>query len=136
MKKIICLLVLIMSLLLTACGGIDFEFGQVGNSITVKANKATDGKYAQSDYFSVNKNQAVKVTSSLTDGQLKIEFIEVVVFHDTDGDVDIIPGALAATVTVGPDETKTVVLEEGEYIMALTAIGTAEGKISTEVVKQ
>ena len=133
MKKIICLLVLIMSLLLTACGGIDFEFGQVGNSITVKANKATDGKYAQSDYFSVNKNQAVKVTSSLTGGQLKIEFIEVVVFH---GDVDIIPGALAATVTVGPDETKTVVLEEGEYIMALTAIGTAEGKISTEVVKQ
>ena len=100
------------------------------------ADRHNAGKYAQSDYFSVNKNQAVKVTSSLTGGQLKIEFIEVVVFHDTDGDVDIIPGALAATVTVGPDETKTVVLEEGEYIMALTAIGTAEGKISTEVVKQ
>ena len=134
-KRIIITVLIIMALLLTGCGKNDFEFTRIGDNTTIKAS-TTDGKSGDTEYISVGKNEHVTVESSLEKGALSLEFISVDVFiHSDDSPDDIIEIGTVKTLKISGNDSATIDLDKGNYIMRINAVGTTEGTVKVNVGK-
>lgn len=123
--------------LLTGCGAVKMSFTTAGSDTTIEAKNAEDGYQAESPSFPVGSGRAAVVRSSLEEGKLKIDFMQVTIFHNTDNSPDdIMYGDIAASVTVGPGAAEAVPLEAGDYVMQITVIGKTSGNVTVKVEKQ
>lgn len=137
MKKtcIALVLALMLSLLLAGCKIGTYTFTGVGNKTTIEVNDAADGAYGESNYISVGKGRTAVVDSSLDKGELQIDFAEAIVFPNEDGPEDVHIGEVFASVTVGAGEHVEIPLEQGDYVLQVTAVGNANGKVVVDIVK-
>ena len=135
MKRRIAVIAILLALamILTACKG-GFVISGTNSKLTIKIEDAKNDAYAESQDFSVGKNKAASVTSSLEKGKLKIDFVEVVVTKDDKDNEQIDYFGTKATVTVGPGETQKVEIPNGDYVMQLTAVGETTGTVVVEIV--
>lgn len=131
----ICIL-LLASLLLSACGGAVFSATSTGQKSTVKANDAKDGDFIELEYTSVGKNRMAVIETSLDKGQLLIEFVEVTVFAHVDEPADVIQGDVAVSVTVEGDDSEQVDLPKGDYVIRITAVGNTNGEVKIDIEKK
>ena len=122
-------IILIAGLLLTACSGSTFTITSAGNRSTIEANDAEDGSTAETGSFSVGKGKTACVESSLEKGQLKIDFAEATVYleHEIER-VDV--GDVVASETVGPGDSREFPLNQGNYVLQITAVGSTSGKVT------
>ena len=105
----------------------------------LSAKDAEDGTYGEAGPFSVGKGKTATVEPSLDKGELKIDFMEVAVFHNDGQPDDVMNLGVAASVTVsGTGEKQEIVLEKGDYLLQYTTSGETSGKVivNIEVVNQ
>lgn len=134
-KRIIITVLIIMALLLTGCGKNDFEFTRIGDNTTIKAS-TTDGKTADTEYFTVGKDEQVTVDASLEKGALSLEFISVDVFIQSDNSPDdIIETGTVITIKISGNDKATLKFDKGNYIIRITAVGATEGTVKVTVGK-
>ena len=126
------LLLLLLSLLLTGCAGAALTITSAGNKSTIEANDAEDGRYLESAAFSVGKGKTVVIESSLEKGQLKIEFAQAIVWRDEDVEETVI-GDVVASETVGSGDSREFSLEQGDYVMQVTVIGSTSGRVTVNI---
>ena len=124
--------ILIAGLLLAGCAGATFTISSAGNRTTIEANNAEDGSTAESGSFSVGKGKTACVESSLEKGKLKIDFAQatVIIEHETER---TIVGDVVASETIGPGDSRELPLQQGDYVMRLTAIGSTSGKVTVNI---
>jgi len=125
-------LVLIVGLLLVGCAGATFTISSAGNKSTIEINNAEDSSTAESGSFSVGKGKMAYVESSLEKGQLKIDFAQAIVFREHDTERTIV-GDVVTSVTIGPEDSRELPLQQGDYVMILTAIGSTSGKVTVNI---
>ena len=126
------LLLLLVSLLLTGCSGVSLSITSLGSKSTIEVNNAEDGKYMESGSFSVGKGKTVSIESSLEKGQLKIEFARATVFRDEETEQTIVEDVIASE-TVSPGDSRELSLEQGDYVMQITVIGSTNGKVVVNI---
>ncbi len=126
------LLLLLLSLLLTACSGVALSITSFGSKSTIEANDAEDGKFLESAAFSVGKGKTVAIESALEKGQLKIEFARAIVFRDDEMDQTIVEDVVASE-TMGPGDSCEFALEQGDYVMQVTVVGSTSGKVTVNI---
>ena len=138
MKKlsIVLSVVLILAMLLAACGTSTFTTSSVGEATKIEVTDADDGATSESLYVSIGKNRIATIESALDKGQLQIDITEAIVFKNEDDSEDVMLGDIYATVTVGPDDKEEIELPQGDYIYQLTAIGTTNGTVTIDVEKK
>ena len=138
MKKISIVLsvVLILAMLLAACGTSTFTTSSVGEDTKIEVTDADDGATSESLYVTIGKNRIATIESALDKGQLQIDITEAIVFKNEDDSEDVMLGDIYATVTVGPDDKEEIELPQGDYIYQLTAIGTTNGTVTIDVEKK
>ena len=125
-------MVLIVGLLLVGCAGAAFTISSAGNKSTIEINNAEDSSTAESGSFSVGKGKMAYVESSLEKGQLKIDFAQAIVFREHDTERTIV-GDVVTSVTIGPEDSRELPLQQGDYVMILTAIGSTSGKVTVNI---
>ncbi len=125
-------MVLIVGLLLVGCAGATFTISSAGNKSTIEINNAEDSSTAESGSFSVGKGKMAYVESSLEKGQLKIDFAQAIVFREHDTERTIV-GDVVTSVTIGPEDSRELPLQQGDYVMILTAIGSTSGKVTVNI---
>ena len=125
-------MVLIVGLLLVGCAGATFTISSAGNKSTIEINNAEDSSTAESGSFSVGKGKTAYVESSLEKGQLKIDFAQAIVFREHDTERTIV-GDVVTSVTIGPEDSRELPLQQGDYVMILTAIGSTSGKVTVNI---
>ncbi len=130
--KIVVPMILIVGLLLVGCAGATFTITSAGNKSTIEANNAEDGSTAESGSFSVGKGKTAYVDSSLEKGQLKIDFAQAIIFREHDTERTIV-GDVVASETIGPGDSRELPLQQGDYVMLLTAIGSTSGKVTINI---
>ncbi|MBQ1418391.1 MAG: hypothetical protein IIY95_03155, partial [Firmicutes bacterium] len=138
MKKfsIVLSIVLLLAMLLAACGTSTFTTSSVGEDTKIEVTDADDGATSESLYVSIGKNRIATIESALDKGQLQIDITEAIVFKNEDDSEDVMLGDIYATVTVGPDDKEEIELPQGDYIYQLTAIGTTNGTVTIDVEKK
>ena len=138
MKKfsIVLSVVLLLAMLLAACGTSTFTTSSVGEDTKIEVTDADDGATSESLYVSIGKNRIATIESALDKGQLQIDITEAIVFKNEDDSEDVMLGDIYATVTVGPDDKEEIELPQGDYIYQLTAIGTTNGTVTIDVEKK
>ena len=138
MKKfsIVLSVVLLLAMLLAACGTSTFTTTSLGEDTKIEVENADDGATAESLYVSIGKNRIATIESALDKGQLQIDITEAIVFKNEDDSEDVMLGDIYATVTVGPDDKEEIELPQGDYIYQLTAIGTTNGTVTIDVEKK
>ena len=138
MKKfsIVLSIVLLLAMLLAACGTSTFTTTSLGEDTKIEVENADDGATAESLYVSIGKNRIATIESALDKGQLQIDITEAIVFKNEDDSEDVMLGDIYATVTVGPDDKEEIELPQGDYIYQLTAIGTTNGTVTIDVEKK
>ena len=138
MKKfsIVLSVVLLLVMLLAACGTSTFTTSSVGEDTKIEVTDADDGATSESLYVSIGKNRIATIESALDKGQLQIDITEAIVFKNEDDSEDVMLGDIYATVTVGPDDKEEIELPQGDYIYQLTAIGTTNGTVTIDVEKK
>ena len=138
MKKlsIVLSVVLILSMLLAACGTSTFTTSSVGEDTKIEVTDADDGATSESLYITIGKNRIATIESALEKGKLQIDITEAIVFKNEDDSEDVMLGDIYATVTVGPDDKEEIELPAGDYIYQLTAIGTTNGTVTIDVEKK
>ena len=130
--KIVVPMILIVGLLLVGCAGATFTISSAGNKSTIEINNAEDSSTAESGSFSVGKGKMAYVESSLEKGQLKIDFAQAIVFREHDTERTIV-GDVVTSVTIGPEDSRELPLQQGDYVMILTAIGSTSGKVTVNI---
>ena len=137
MKKTSIALILMLALcaLLAGCDAATYTFTGAGNKTTIEVNNAEDGAFAESQWFSVGKGRTAVVESTLDKGELKIDFAEATIYAHEDGPEDVIVGDVIASVTAGAGDGAEFSLEPGEYVLQVTAVGTANGKVVVDIRK-
>lgn len=138
MKKfsIVLCVVLLLAMLLAACGTSTFTTTSLGEDTKIEVENADDGATSESLYVSIGKNRIATIESALDKGQLQIDITEAIVFKNEDDSEDVMLGDIYATVTVGPDDKEEIELPQGDYIYQLTAIGTTNGTVTIDVEKK
>lgn len=138
MKKfsIVLSVVLLLAMLLAACGTSTFTTTSLGEDTKIEVTDADDGATSESLYVSIGKNRIATIESALDKGQLQIDITEAIVFKNEDDSEDVMLGDIYATVTVGPDDKEEIELPQGDYIYQLTAIGTTNGTVTIDVEKK
>ena len=138
MKKfsIVLSVVLLLAMLLAACGTSTFTTTSLGEDTKIEVTDADDGATSESLYVSIGKNRIATIESALGKGQLQIDITEAIVFKNEDDSEDVMLGDIYATVTVGPDDKEEIELPQGDYIYQLTAIGTTNGTVTIDVEKK
>ena len=136
MKALKKLAVIFVALLaLAGCIKGNFEFSDFGNGTTIKVKDADDNSFGEGLVITIGKNESVVISSSLDKGQLKIEFMEVVVYTIDDTDqVDEL--GIKETIIVNPADSITIDLEPGSYRLDCTTIGTTNGTVSVKTEKK
>lgn len=134
-KRIIITALMIITLLVTGCGKVSFEFTRIGDNTTIKAT-AADGKTADTEYFTVGKDEQVTIDASLEKGALSLEFISVDVFIQSDNSPDdIIETGTVKTLKISGNDKATLDFDKGNYIIRITAVGDTEGTVKVTVGK-
>ena len=138
MKKfsIVLSIVLLLAMLLAACGTSTFTTTSLGEDTKIEVENADDGATSESLYVSIGKNRIATIESALDKGQLQIDITEAIVFKNEDDSEDVMLGDIYATITVGPDDKEEIELPQGDYIYQLTAIGTTNGTVTIDVEKK
>ena len=127
--KIAIPVILIVGLLLVGCAGATFSISSAGSNSTIEVNNAEDGSTAESHSFSVGKGKTAYIESSLEKGQLKIDFAQATVITEHETERTIV-GDVVASETVGPGDSREFSLQQGDYVMLLTAVGSTSGKVT------
>ncbi|MBQ6560378.1 MAG: hypothetical protein IJL85_06070 [Erysipelotrichaceae bacterium] len=131
--RITMILLSLIALLLSGCGGAKFDITSSSKNAKIKINDVEDGTYAEISTMSVSKGKTVHVESSLNKGKLKIEFCEAIDISTGDEPNEYVAGAIIETVEIGPGETLEVSLDSGEYLLQLTTIGQTEGTVQINI---
>lgn len=121
---------LMISALLAGCAGPSFRIISGGNNTTIEASNAEDGRTAEVGPISVGKGKTAVVESFLDKGELKLEFAEATVFSSSDGEDEVVTGDVIVWVIVGPGDGSRFTLEKGDYMLTVTAVGTANGTVT------
>ena len=122
------------ALLLTGCEGAKLTATSFGNRTTIEAKDAEDGAYGEIGPFSVGKGKTATVESSLDKGELTVEFMEVVVFHNDEEPDDVMYVGVAASVTVsGTGDRQEIALEQGDYLLQYTTSGETNGTVIVNI---
>ena len=138
MKKfsIVLSVVLLLAMLLAACGTSTFTTTSLGEDTKIEVKDAEDGAASESLYVSIGKNRIITVESALDKGELQIDFTEAIIFKDEDDSEDVVLGDIIETVTVGPEDKEELELPAGDYIYQVTAIGATNGTVTVDVEKK
>lgn len=120
-------------LLLAGCDGAKLTSTSVGGKTTIEAKDAADGTYGETGPFSVGKGKSAAIESSLDKGELKIEFMEVAIFHNDVGPDDVMNLDVVASVTVGAGDKRDIALEKGDYLLQYTTVGETNGKVTVNI---
>ena len=120
-------------MLLSGCSGFSYTFSGWGNKTTIDVSNAEDGKFGESSVISAGSGSVAVVESALDKGQLQIDFAEATVFNFSDEPEEVVVGDVVKSVTVGPGSREELPLEAGDYVLQVTAIGTANGKVTATV---
>ena len=70
--------------------------------------------------------------SALEKGRLKIEFARATIWRDDDVEQTIVEDVVAGE-TVGPGDSREIALEQGDYVMQVTVIGSTSGKVTVDI---
>ena len=137
MKRIrmISVMLLLVSFIFAGCGAFTFEMTRVGNDTTIEIVNAKDGKEAETDYFTVGKNEKAVIDASLEKGKLAIDFVEADVFTHVDAADEIIPGDIVSSAAVEANDHVEVKLDAEDYIMCIKTMGETSGKVTVKIVK-
>ena len=135
MKKIrITMLVLsLIALLLSGCGGVKFNITSSSKNAKIEINDVEDGTYAEISTMTVSSGKTVHVDSSLSKGKLKIEFCEAIEISTGDEPDEYVAGAIVETVEVGPGENIEVALAPARYFLQLTTVGQTDGTVQINI---
>ena len=136
MRKLVSILLLTITMIFTGCSSFTFDITQTGSSTDVKINNAEDGKEAETSWFTVGKNRKAVIASSLDQGKVEIEFVEVEVFTYMDADDEVIPGDVIESVSIGMPGTIEVSIPSGDYIMRIKTIGSTSGSFTVRFEKK
>ena len=120
-------------MLLVGCEGVKLTLTSVGSKTTIEAKDAPDGTYGEAGPFSVGKGKSAAVESSLDKGELKIDFMEVAVFHNDEGPDDVMDLDVVASVTVGAGDKRDIPLDKGDYLLQITTVGETNGKATVDL---
>ena len=135
-RKACMICTLLAVIVLTAgCDKFTFDITTTGTNSKIKINKADDGDYAETNWFSIGKGRVAVIESSLDEGELQIDFAEVVISIHEDSSDEVFVDHIEESVTVKPGEKKEIPLEPGDYILQLTAIGTTNGTVTVNIEK-
>ena len=135
MKKIRITVILmsLIALLLSGCGGAKMDITSSSRSAKIKINDAEDGTYAEISTMSVSDGKKVHIESSLNKGKLKIEFCEAIEVSSTDETDEYVAGAIVETAEVGPGESVDLTLGPARYVLQLTTVGQTEGTVQINI---
>ena len=136
MRKLVSILLLAITMIFTGCSSFTFDITQTGSSTDVKINNAEDGKEAETNWFTVGKNRKAVIASSLDQGKVGIEFVEVEVFTHMDAEDEAIPGDVIESVSIGMPGTIEVSIPAGDYIMRIKTIGSTSGSFTVRFEKK
>ena len=102
MKKfsIVLSIVLLLAMLLAACGTSTFTTTSLGEDTKIEVENADDGATSESLYVSIGKNRIATIESALDKGQLQIDITEAIVFKNEDDSEDVMLGDIYATPSV------------------------------------
>lgn len=137
MKKTARVLALLLAavLLMTGCSA-TFTITGSGSKNTIKVQKAPDGTIAETNNFSIKSGRTTVITSSLDKGKLRIDFVEVTIFHQDKGPDEVMYGSVVESVTVGPGETLELNIAPGDYVIQMTAVGETNGTVVVDHVNK
>ena len=135
MKKIRITMILLslIALLLSGCGGAKFDITSSSKNAKIKINDVEDGTFAEITTMYVSSGKTVHIESSLNKGKLKIDFCESIDVSTGDEADEYVAGAILETVEVGPGETLEVALDVGRYVLQLTTVGQTDGTVQINI---
>ena len=130
--------VIISALLLAGCGLNYPVFSSRGteSSVTISAYKAEDGDFSEMNYIIVEEGDVVVVQSSLENGQLQIDFLEAEVLDPRGDNEEVIAGELAYRVVADQENREELGMDNGYYVLKITAIGRTDGKVTILTQKE
>ena len=135
-RKFTAILVVIAIVLSTGCSGASYSMTGSSNKLTIKAT-AEDGKYAEGFVMDISKKESVVIESELEEGELQIDFMEVINTASGDETDNYEAISTIKTVTVKPGDHLEFTLDYyGEFMPTLTAIGKTTGTVTISLVKQ
>lgn len=135
--KTACLIcTLLAATVLTAgCDKFTFDITTTGTNSKIKINKAKDGDFAETNWFSIGRGRVAVIESSLDEGELQIDFAEVTISIHEDSTDEVWVDHIATSVTVKPGEKREIALDPGDYILQLTAVGETNGTVTVNIQK-
>lgn len=132
-RKLLSILFIACAMVFAGCSGFTFDMTQIGSSTEVKISNADDGKEAETNWFTVEKNKKAVIESLLDEGKVEIEFVEVEVFYHSDSEDEVIPGDTRGTATITSEKgTMSVSVPEGNYILRIKTVGKTSGKFTVK----
>jgi len=138
MKKIkkVVLLILVLLLICGCSGKFTFETSIKGEKIEIKVNDAQDGESGETLEFEVMKNRVLDITSNLDKGEMKLDFVSVVIFTNEEGPDDVVVNEVVKSITIASNETVQLELNPDYYIIQFTSTGNSNGSINIDINKK
>ena len=127
------ILLSLITLLLSGCGGAKMDITSSSKNAKIKVNDAEDGTYAEISTMSVSSGKTVHIESSLSKGKLRIEFCEAIKVSPAGETEEYVAGAIIKTVEVGPDEKTDVAIDPARYVVQVTTVGQTEGTVQINI---
>ena len=130
---IVAVAALMLSALLTACGG--QEFGVTENTekrMTITAERAGKNSFFMVGTLEVDEEEQVVITSDLTKGSVRVELVGVPEEQSID-EVPATDGEAIITADVTGTDEKTEEVSSGSYMLRATCLDKATGTIKIEV---
>lgn len=130
---VIAVAALMLSTLLTACGG--QEFGVTENTekrMTITAERADKDDFFMVGTLEVEDNEQIAITSDLTEGSIRVELVGVPKEQSID-EVPATDGEAVITADVTGTDEKTEKVSAGSYMLRATCLERATGTVLIEV---
>lgn len=134
-KLLITVSILSMVLFFTGCSNASYVMTGGHNKTKIEVT-AEDGKYGECFVMDINKNQIVLVESELTEGELQIDFNEVINTATADETDNYEIVNLIKSVNIKPGDKIEIPLDYvGDFMPTLTSIGKTSGTVHISVIK-
>lgn len=128
--------IVMIVLSLSGCDGASYTMTGTGSKTTIKVS-AEDGKYGEGFVMDISKKEIISIDSQLEEGELQIDFLEVMNTATGDEPDDYETLSTIKTVNIKPGDHLEFALDYvGEFMPGLTAIGKTSGTIIISKIKQ
>ena len=132
-KTISCLLAILMLLMLTACGKVEFGPSEnTGKQMTITAKNAAKDAFFMAGSLEVAEGERLVITSELAKGSIRVEIVEA----SEEQSADTLPemdgeAILTADLDIAGGASGTV--PAGRYMVKATCLEKATGTVRIEV---